>query len=417
MHSEIADAVLTLPRHRVQRGRSRVAATEFDEDVITLGAEAVRTLLDRTAAEPAALLLATVSAPLTEGGAAQTIAEMAGLGGPDLHVQELGGTTAAGAAGLVTAGALVAAGVSPVVVVAADTRRDVDGAPFGDAAVAVLIDTEGDVGRIVSLGSAAETFPDRWRSAGEVAVNSGDDSMLGSGAGPEHQHALLPDTASTLITVNTPVIARAGLLGNAAFLAQLLLTADTEPAHVVVSAGGVTHALRFEPGPGLPGAAKAARDALDGGIDESAPAVGPVSGFDPYHSLPRAWRDRRQDLALTGARCSHCEQVFFPRPHACPQDGPDGLEPWPLQHTGTVLTCTRDHLFPLGSPITMCVVDVDGGGRFYGQSAGGIGVSIGDRVRLVPRLLHRGGGRPQYFWKVAPIADAAPSTKETPACR
>lgn len=414
LHAEVVNAVLTLPHHRRRRGKATVAAAEFDEDVVTLAATAVLELLGPEAARPAALLLATVSAPLVEGGAAQTVAELAGIAGVGLHVQEQGGTTAAGAGALVSAAALVSAGVAPVVVVAADVRRDAAGAPYGDGAVALLLDAHGEVGRIAHAGSAAEAFPDRWRPGGEAAVQVGDDSLLAFGAGPAHRDALAGDAAGPLINVNGPSVDRAGLLGCAALPAALLLDADAaEPRTFVATAGGVTHALRFEPGPGLSAAATAARAVLAAGVDGTPTAVGDVSGFDPYSSVPRAWRDRHQDLRLEGARCTECGRVLYPAPHACPHDGPDAkLEPWALQRSGTVLTCTRDHLFPLGAPITMCVVEVDGGGRFYGQSAGGRSVAIGDRVRLVPRLLHRGGGRPQYFWKVDPIGDDATETRK-----
>jgi uncharacterized OB-fold protein len=45
---------------------------------------------------------------------------------------------------------------------------------------------------------------------------------------------------------------------------------------------------------------------------------------------------------------------------------------------------------------------MDDGGQFYGQVAIGEHVAIDDRVELVPRRLHNGGGMIQYFWKVRP---------------
>lgn len=419
LEAAVVDAVLALPRHRVRRGRTTVAAGAFDDDTVTLAAEATLELLERTSARPAALLLATVSAPLREGGAVQVLAELTGLAGVGLHVQEHSGTTAAAGAALVSATALVSAGIAPVIVVAADTRRDADGRPYGDGAVAVLIDTQGAVGRLSHAGSAAEAFMDRWRDDDDDRVRVGDDSLLPFGPAPAHQRALVGDDDTLLISVTAPTIERGGLLGCAALPAAMLLDCERDgPTTLVVSAGGVTHALRFEPGPGLPHAAAAARAVVAAGVDQAPPVVGRLTGFDPYSSGPRAWRDRHQDLALEGVRCTACGQVLFPAPPSCPVDGPDAkLEPWRLGRTGSVLTCTRDHLFPLGAPITMCVVEVDGGGRFYGQTAGGQTVGIGDRVRLVPRLLHEGGGRPQYFWKVQPLTDGtAGRTKEDQAC-
>lgn len=408
LQAGVVDAILALPRNRMRRGKNTVAVGGFDDDTITLAADAALELLDRTSAKPAALLLATVSAPLVEGGAVQMLAELTGLAGIGLHVQEHGGTTAAAGSALVSAAALVNAGMAPVLVVAADTRRDASGIPYGDGAIAILLDTDGSVGRLAHAGSAAEAFPDRWRHVDEDGVQVGDDSLLAFGPAAAHRTALVGDShTNKLITVNAPSIERAGLIGCAALAAGLLLDSDeASPTSLVVSAGGVTHALRFEPGPGLAAASSAARAVLAAGVDGAPASVGQVTGFDPYSSGPRAWRDRHQDLNLEGVRCADCGQVLFPAPPACPLDGPDAkLEPCRLGRTGTVLTFTRDHLFPHGAPITMCVIEIDGGGRFYGQTAGGQTVGIGDRVRLVPRLLHEGGRRPQYFWKVQPVLD------------
>jgi uncharacterized OB-fold protein len=386
-----------------------VAAAAYDEDTITLAADAVLALLERTSSRPAALLLASVSPPLVEGGAVQTLAELTGLAGVGLHVQEHGGTLAATGGALVSAAALITAGISPVLVVAADTRRDASGAPIGDAAVAILLDRDGALGRLTHAGSAAEAFTDRWRHDDQDGVQAGDDSLLPFGPAREHAIALTGDSDTRLIIVNAPARERAGVLGCASLIAGLLLdTSLDSPTSLLVSAGGISHAVVFEPGPALAGASAAARAVLAAGVDEAPAAAGMLTGFDPYSSGPRAWRDRHQDLGLTGVRCSECGQVLFPAPPCCPVDGIEAkLEPWRLARTGTVLTFTRDHLFPLGAPITMCVVEVDGGGRFYGQVAGGQTVGIGDPVRLVPRLLHEGGGRPQYFWKVQPAPELA----------
>jgi uncharacterized OB-fold protein len=401
----------------MRRGRTTIAAGAFDDDTITLAADAAIELLDRTSSRPAALLLATVSAPLIEGGAVQILAELTGLAGVGLHVQEHGGTTAAAGSALVGAAALVNAGIAPVLVVASDTRRDTSGIPYGDGAIAILLDTDGSLGRLVFVGSAAEAFPDRWRHDDEDSVQVGDDSLLPFGPAAAHRTALVGDADTIkLVTVNTPSIERAGLLGCGALPAALLLDSDeASPTSLVVSAGGVTHAMRFEPGPGLAAASAAAHAVLAAGVDGAPASVGQVTGFEPYSSGPRAWRERHQDLNLDGVRCADCGQVLFPAPPACPLDGVDAkLEPWRLGRTGTVLTFTRDHLFPLGTPITMCVIAIDGGGRFYGQTAGGQSVGIGDRVRLVPRLLHEGGGRPQYFWKVQRMLDKTQSRQERP---
>jgi uncharacterized OB-fold protein len=72
-----------------------------------------------------------------------------------------------------------------------------------------------------------------------------------------------------------------------------------------------------------------------------------------------------------------------------------------LGRTGKVITEARDHVYPGGAVTGMAVVEMDGGGRFYGQVIPSETVAVGDRVRLVPRVLHCGGGVIQYFWKVS----------------
>jgi uncharacterized OB-fold protein len=90
----------------------------------------------------------------------------------------------------------------------------------------------------------------------------------------------------------------------------------------------------------------------------------------------------------------------FPQPARCPHCGSDELSPEQLSRTGTVVTMTRDHAYPVSATTGMAVVDLDGGARFYGQLVPSADVAIGSRVTLVPRRLHLGGGAVQYFWKV-----------------
>jgi uncharacterized OB-fold protein len=67
-----------------------------------------------------------------------------------------------------------------------------------------------------------------------------------------------------------------------------------------------------------------------------------------------------------------------------------------------VVTYTRDHVYPGGDVTTMAVLQLDDGSRFYCQATMGDDLEIDQRVRLVPRRLHAGGGAVQYFWKAQP---------------
>lgn len=74
--------------------------------------------------------------------------------------------------------------------------------------------------------------------------------------------------------------------------------------------------------------------------------------------------------------------------------------------SGRVLTHTVDSLFhsAAGEPTQMAVVELESGGRFYGQVANewSGSLDIGDRCHLGIRLLHKGSGLPHYYWKVLP---------------
>jgi hypothetical protein len=149
------------------------------------------------------------------------------------------------------------------------------------------------------------------------------------------------------------------------------------------------------------------RKDVAGGTDaDRAPVASAGPDFHPYQSAPRAWRERAQDLRLEGMRFG--DRVHYPPPVAPPvgHEGETGV-PVALARTGTVLTQTRDHVYPGGGVTQMVMLDLDDRTRFYGQVAAGAELAIGQRARLVPRRLHDGGSDPatafiQYFWKARP---------------
>jgi uncharacterized OB-fold protein len=208
------------------------------------------------------------------------------------------------------------------------------------------------------------------------------------------------------VSTQGPLVERVGHAGCAAFPLSLLLALDAGDGDAVVTASGVSHRFSVTVGPAAADVAHRARAAVAGGVDGSSPRRGDVAGFHPYASEPRSWRDRAQDLRLVGQRDPSTGEILFP---PVPPAGAAGLQPHRLARTGTVLTFTRDHVFPQGAPLSMAIVELDGGGRFYGQVADGREVAIGDRVDLVLRRLHDGGGVPQWFWKVRPATPPVPT--------
>ena len=56
-------------------------------------------------------------------------------------------------------------------------------------------------------------------------------------------------------------------------------------------------------------------------------------------------------------------------------------------------------------PVVLSVVNLDGGGRFYGQMTDKDAekLEVGIRMELTFRKMHEGGGIPNYFWKCRPV--------------
>lgn len=107
-------------------------------------------------------------------------------------------------------------------------------------------------------------------------------------------------------------------------------------------------------------------------------------------------------VGLTGTRCAACADVAFPPRHTCDLCGGTDLGPVALARAGTVVSHNLDRLFAAPDrDVQMVVVDLDGGGRFFGQLAAGSArwAEVGDRVALTLRRLHDGGDLPHYFWK------------------
>ncbi len=426
MSSQLLAGAVALPADRTPTRAGRRCAAHYDHDAVTLAAEAVLALPREGLPAPAALLFASVSPPYDEGGSGQLIAEIAGLG-EDLFCAELTATPRDGLAALRLADALVAADGGPVLVCGSHSRRSEAEREAGDGAVALLVGERGGVATLTPGPSHSEELRDRWRLAGEKSAREADASFTEE-LGPARIAGLVADAAreripepaavggasparSVDVLVTGPssrsaarlerglggpgdtAAARTGVLGAAHPLLRLLLSLHG-PAMLVAASGGLGDACFVDPSDDAAGLAAAIEERIAGGREvQSIPPPPAQAGFDPYVSGPRAWRERGQDLRLEGV--VRDGKVLYP-----PPAGLEG-ERRALARTGSVLTCTRDHVYPGADTLQMAVVALDDGARFYGQVAAGEKVEIGQEVRLVPRRLHAGGGLVQYFWKVA----------------
>jgi uncharacterized OB-fold protein len=128
-------------------------------------------------------------------------------------------------------------------------------------------------------------------------------------------------------------------------------------------------------------------------------------------SLTVLQRDRRWILPLMGQRCKSCGGIQYPvmgRGRVCTWcQAKDNLEEIKLSDKrGTLFTYSMDErAMEADLPNVLCVVDLEGGGRFYGQMTDRdpAKIEVGMPVELTFRKIQEGSGIYSYFWKVRPI--------------
>ena len=132
----------------------------------------------------------------------------------------------------------------------------------------------------------------------------------------------------------------------------------------------------------------------------------PQEPLNVWSALPVLWREEKPNIRLLAKRCVKCGAVQYPPRQICWQCSGMEMKTQKLKRRGKVFTFTRDYLPPNPDPPTnMVSVDLEGGGRFYGQltDLGSAKLEIGMEVELTFRRLHEGGGYNNYFWKLRPV--------------
>src|SRR5262249_16799886 len=113
------------------------------------------------------------------------------------------------------------------------------------------------------------------------------------------------------------------------------------------------------------------------------------------------------DLALWGERCRRWGAVQFPMQRVCETCfAKDDFERLRLSdRSGKVVTYTFDYFFPTPDPPTVVTITEVEGARIHLQL---VNTSPEDVKREMPveflfRRIHEPGGRPNYYWKAAPL--------------
>ena len=168
-----------VPRFRLERaaigrawgskqGPGERAVANYDEDALTLAAEAAADALAGTASLPDGLLFASTSSPYGEKQVSSFIATVCDLPRA-IWTADLGGSARAGLSGVLAAWQAVAAGMrSDVLVAAADVRLsepqgELEGW-FGDGGAALRIGREKVLAELVDQSCVSEEFTHFWRT-------------------------------------------------------------------------------------------------------------------------------------------------------------------------------------------------------------------------------------------------------------
>lgn len=470
----ILDWGVALPRRRLENqtteeawGRPAVAGSRciagHDEDAVTLAVQAaLQAVRDDTSTPSAAdappidaLILATTTAPFSEGSCAALIADVLNLH-PDVRCLDMNTSRRSGAAALGVACDMVRARTARrVLVVAVDVRLAQPGGGdecltgHGGAAVLIGPAAEG-LADILHTAHRRATQADVWRTAESRFPRSADVRFARTGAyatsmqsvlksvlqatgwSPEDVRRIAPDSpdaksGAALLRKNSfdvqkqycdRVSAHTGLTGTAHGL--LLLIAALEQSAVG------DRLIATNDGDGASALALRVRRDINRHRFDRSLSQGYTIRYNRYLSLHRlhtgsetadatftsemmAERDKRLWHGLVARRCLGCSSVLtLPLP-TCPRCAKaTDFADQRLQRRGTIFSVTHEHYVPTPEPpLGMAVVDLDGGGRLTVQIADeNTPLTINDRVELVFRRLHAGGGRPNYFWKCRSLPSA-----------
>lgn len=434
------------------------AVASFDEDSITMGAEAVRNTIDGIdASEIDALFFASTTAPYREKQSANTVALAADLE-EDVFVSDFSGSIRAGVTALSLAMDRVQSGSSKsVIVTASDCRMGTGGSEveqtFGDAAAAVMVGKEDVIAEFIGQYSISDDFIDVWRTSEDKFVRSWEDRFIKTQGYSKNMERVIKGlldkyhlAASDFQKVVIPAPDARSLKGLSKTLGLDMKTQVQEPLLNTVGDTGTAHPLLMlaasieEANPGdkilfaaygdgaqafvisvtdrvKKGPRKIVKDSLDSGM--------PLASYEQYlkfknlipteaarrptypSSVPYMWRERNYFTRFHGSKCLSCGAEQYPRQRICyvckSKDNFQEIKLAPRK--GKVITYTKDNLFPSPVPPHMqAVVELEGGCRVYMMMTDVNPDEVKNNmpVEMVLRMLHDRSDFYHYGWKCRP---------------
>lgn len=453
-------AFATIGGGRAKDGGPEKSVAWNDEDAVTMAVSAAANCLrgvDRSVVD--GVMFACTTYPFDEKQGAAHLARALDLP-RTARSADFAGSLRAGTSALRAAADAVVAGSSRcVLVVASDCRMAAPGSPLernlGDGAVAFLVGQGDVVATLDDSFAVAEEIVDVWRAAGDPFVHTWEDRFIvqegfvpgicegvngllaqtGTAADDYARVALYaPDARShagaaralgVAGSLQDPLFGRLGNTGCSFALLQL--------AHALEAAAPGERILVASYGDGAEALAFSTTEHLEKlgprrGVSWHLERRRPVKSYDRYlkarnlqvgeYERPRDqglsatihFRERDEDVSFVAQRCLACSAVQFPHQRVCETCfSKDQFERQRLSDkTGTVLTYTFDFFFPTPDPPTVVTICDIQGARVHLQmvNVAPEDVKLDMPVEFEFRRIHQSGGRPNYYWKATPVAEA-----------
>jgi 3-hydroxy-3-methylglutaryl CoA synthase len=432
------------------------SVANHDEDSLTMSVEAALNCLQGI--DPKAvdgLIFASTTSPYLEKQASTLAATVVDLPVEIFTADQLSSVRAGTAALKSAMDAVKGGSAKSILVVAGDSRRGEPGSDseqlFGDGAAGLMVGSTAVAASIEGIYSLSEEFMDAWRKQDDAFLQKGDAAFTQAygyarivkncieGILKKYEMKAAdisqfifsaPDSrAYARVTkslnlspgsfMEDPLLTTVGDTGAAAPL--LLLIAGLEKAkpgeRILLCSYGAGNSDAFL----LQVTPEIERLKEKRGVTSYLSYKKPLTNYEkflkfqgtlsnkpliPYSSWALLWKEKKQNLQLYGTRCKKCGTFAYPRRRVCQKcNAKDEYEDAKLPRSGKIYTFAKDHLYPSPDPPTvMAVVDMDGGGRFYGQltDCDPAQVKIGMPVELTFRRFHQGDGFYNYFWKLRP---------------
>lgn len=441
------------------------AVANYDEDSLTMAVAAAKDCLKKVSNPPPidALYFATTTAPYKEKQSAALIAAVLQCD-PETQTIDFGNSLRCGTNALIAAFNAVASGsCENVLVCVSDIRlahpKSIHEMTFGDGAVAFLIGKENVAAELVQACSFFNEIQDIWRSDKDLFIRTAE-ARFGEDYGYVRvgknavlktlsKSGLKPEEFSSICT-NFPNIKIAGkLFAKAGFDIDGRIKKDL---HTSVGDAGSAMSLMYlvdaledaESGQGIMVAnygngcdvlcLKTTQMIVDLStkssmsrqlenkialtsynkylmwrelVDIQPPARPPVVERQPTPAAQ--FRETMGELVLKGTRCNECGTPQYPPQRVCMIcKAKDKFTPYDFSRLkGKVFTFSHDYMMEtLDSPVTLTVVDFEGGGRIMCDMTDRDPekVKVGMEVEMTFRKLYYVGGIYNYWWKCKPAS-------------